>query len=565
MRSRTPLRSAAVLFGLWTALVMVWPSACAAAGVTRADSIATALHSAANGTLTGLRWSRFPHLRDELDAIYSASGWRPVWTTNDRPTAAARTAVDMLLRARESALDPDDYDAELLDRRLRALAATPTPPARELAWFDAALTVDFSRHLTALRVGRVVPKNLAVGINVQPQRLDLAREIRTALASGRVAELVRDAEPRFIQYRNLKAAYARYRALADRPHVAPISAPKALRPGEHFDAAGALRRRLALEGDVPASTPVPADSELYDAALAGAVAQFQGRHGLAPDSVLGPSTLTAINVPFARRERQIELAMERIRWLPELRSTPFIVVNVPSFQLYAFDSLGTTGTPSLTMNVVVGRDQVGRRTPLFERDMKYIVFRPYWVITRSILKQETLPAIRRNSGYMSKQDLEIYSGGGDTGPAVAATPANLDRVARGELGIRQRPGPKNSLGLAKFIFPNDHNVYMHGTPATELFSRARRDFSHGCIRLEDPAKLGVWVLRDPRAWPPAAVQRAMEGPKPRQVNLAQPLRVIIYYTTAVARTDGSVAFFDDVYRHDARLEQELAKGYPFAP
>jgi murein L,D-transpeptidase YcbB/YkuD len=187
------------------------------------------------------------------------------------------------------------------------------------------------------------------------------------------------------------------------------------------------------------------------------------------------------------------------------------------------------------------------------------------VITRNILKKETLPAIRKDAGYMKRNDLEIYSGSGDTGPAVSATAANLDRVARGELGIRQRPGPKNSLGLAKFIFPNDHNVYMHGTPATELFSRSRRDFSHGCIRLEDPERLAVWVLRDPRAWPAAEVRRAMNGSKSRPVNLAKPLAVVIYYTTAVARPDGSVAFFDDVYRHDARLEQELAKGYPFAP
>jgi len=553
-------RFTVVLVGLLAAVSVSRASSAA----THADSVASVLRNAArDGTLTDLRWPRFPHYRDELDAIYSGSGWLPVWSANDRPTPAARTAVDMLLASKQRALEPDDYDAELLDRRLRELIATRSPSARDVAWFDAALTVDFARHLSAVRVGRVVPEHLAVGINVEPKRLDLAREIQAALASGRVAELVRDAEPRFVQYRNLKSAYARYRELADRA-VAPIAAPKAVRAGERFDAAGALRRRLALEGDL-ATSPAVADSELYDAVLAGAVARFQGRHGLAPDSVLGPTTLAAINVPLARRARQIELAMERIRWLPELRSTPFIVVNVPSFQLYAFDSLGTTGTPSLTMNVVVGRDQVGRRTPLFERDMKYIVFRPYWVITRNIIKNETLPAIRRNAGYMKKQDLEIYSGSGDTGPAVAATSENLGRVARGELGMRQRPGPKNALGLAKFIFPNDHNVYMHGTPAQELFSRSRRDFSHGCIRLEDPAKLGVWVLRDPRAWPLTEVQRAMAGPKPRQVNLARPLPVLIYYTTAVARNDGSVAFFDDVYRHDAKLEQELAKGYPFAP
>jgi murein L,D-transpeptidase YcbB/YkuD len=312
-----------------------------------------------------------------------------------------------------------------------------------------------------------------------------------------------------------------------------------------------------------ARTMRSADSTRYDTVTAAAVRRFQDRHGLAPDGVLGPGTVAAVNVPFSRRARQIELAMERIRWLPEIEHEPFIVVNVPGFKLRAFDSLNTKGTTAFMMNVVVGRDQVGRQTPLFERDMRYIVFRPYWVITRTILRKEVLPSARKDLSYLAKHRYEIYSGSGDYGPAVPTTAENLERVARGELGVRQQPGPKNSLGLAKFIFPNDHNVYLHGTPATELFSRARRDFSHGCIRLEDPPRLAVWVLRDPKKWSAAEVQKAMDGPKPLQVNLAKPLPVLICYSTAVVRADGKIAFYDDVYRHDAELEQALAKGYPY--
>jgi murein L,D-transpeptidase YcbB/YkuD len=217
------------------------------------------------------------------------------------------------------------------------------------------------------------------------------------------------------------------------------------------------------------------------------------------------------------------------------------------------------------MNVVVGRAEVGRETPLFERDMQYIVFRPYWVIPRSILRKEILPAVRRSRRYLSRNEMEVYSGSGDTGPALPATAANLARVARGELGIRQKPGPRNALGPAKFIFPNDYNVYFHGTPATELFSRTRRDFSHGCIRLEDPARFAVWVLRDPLGWSPEKVEAAMNGAPSRRVNLTQPLPVIIYYATAIVRPERGVEFYEDIYGHDARLEQALAKGYPFAP
>ncbi|HKR08708.1 MAG TPA: L,D-transpeptidase family protein, partial [Gemmatimonadaceae bacterium] len=177
----------------------------------------------------------------------------------------------------------------------------------------------------------------------------------------------------------------------------------------------------------------------------------------------------------------------------------------------------------------------------------------------------TLPAVRRDRSYLERNQMEIYSGDGDTGPALPATSANLARVASGDLGIRQRPGPKNSLGLAKFIFPNDHNIYFHGTPATELFSRSRRDFSHGCIRLEDPAGLATWILRDPKNWSRKSVEQVMNGDKSRRVNLARQIPVVIYYTTAVVWPDGKVGFFDDVYKHDARLESVLAKGYPFAP
>jgi murein L,D-transpeptidase YcbB/YkuD len=304
---------------------------------------------------------------------------------------------------------------------------------------------------------------------------------------------------------------------------------------------------------------------VYDAAVAAGVARFQERHGLVADSVLGPGTAAAINAPMSRRLRQLELALERIRWLPALDKGPFVVVNVPGFQLYAFDTLGVTGEPSLTMNVVVGKAEVSRQTPLFERDMEYIVFRPYWVIPPGILRRETLPAVRRDPGYLARHDMEIYSGSGDTGPALPTTSANLARVSRGELGIRRRPGPQNDLGLAKFIFPNDHNVYMHGTPATALFSRARRDFSHGCIRLEDPARFAVWTMRDPNKWSLEQVQSVMNGSRSERVDLARPIPVTVLYTTAVVHPDGVVSFYDDVYGHDARLERVLEKGYPFAP
>lgn len=528
------------------------------------DSAATMLREAARtGTLSGLRWPRFPYYRDELTALYSGVGWQPAWTKDGRPTPAARGAVDVLSKAEERGLHPADYDAALLGRRLEALERASTPSAHDVGWFDVALSVGVLRHVSDVHIGRVNPKNLSVRINVGRKKLDLAKELREAIDHGSVAELVGRAEPTFVQYRALKAAYARYGALAADSTIPTVKASGTLHRGDAFASASALRRRLAALGDL-SSEPTTGD-DTYDDALAGAVARFQARHGLPPDSVLGRATLAAVNVPLAKRVRQLELALERIRWLPSLDKGPFVVVNVPGFELYAFDSLNADGAPAVTMNVVVGKAEVGRQTPLFERDMKYIVFRPYWVIPPGILRKEILPAIRRDPGYLASHDMEIYSGSGDTGPALPTTSANLARVSRGELGIRRRPGPNNDLGLAKFIFPNDQNVYMHGTPAQALFSRARRDFSHGCIRLEDPARFAVWVLRDPNEWSLAQVRKAMDGPQSRRVDLARPLPVLVLYTTAVVHPDGVVAFYGDVYGHDARLEAMLAKGYPFGP
>ena len=527
------------------------------------DTAAAILREAArSGTLSGLRWPRFPYYRDELTDLYSGVGWRPIWTKGGHPTPAARNAVDVLSKAEERGLHPADYDAGLLDRRLQALERASTPSAQDVGWFDVALSIGVLRHVSDVHIGRVNPKRLAVGINVERNKLDLATELRDAIDHSGVAELVARAEPRLVQYRNLKTAYARYRGLAADSTIPTVNASGTLHRGDAFAGAPALRRRLAALGDL--SSAAATGGDVYDDALAGAVARFQARHGLPPDSVLGRATLAAVNVPLNKRVRQLELALERIRWLPALEEGPFVVVNVPGFELYAFDTLNAEGAPTLTMNVVVGKAEVGRQTPLFERDMKYIVFRPYWVIPPGILRKEIMPAVRRDPGYLAGHDMEIYSGSGDTGPALPTTSANLARVSRGELGIRRRPGPRNDLGLAKFIFPNDHNVYMHGTPAQALFSRARRDFSHGCIRLEDPARFAVWTLRDPNEWSPDQVRRAMDGPQSRRVDLARPLPVMVLYTTAVVHPDGVVAFYGDVYGHDARLEAALAKGYPFA-
>jgi murein L,D-transpeptidase YcbB/YkuD len=214
------------------------------------------------------------------------------------------------------------------------------------------------------------------------------------------------------------------------------------------------------------------------------------------------------------------------------------------------------------MRVVVGRS-LDHRTPIFLQQMEYVVFRPYWNPPYGIATKEIVPHARRDPSYLDREDLEIVASGDETAPALPATPESLDAVVAGRLVVRQKPGPRNSLGLAKFIFPNHENVYMHGTPATQLFSRMRRDFSHGCIRVEDPARLAEWVLRDVPGWTSARIEAAMQAERPTRVNLREPLLVVLFYDTVHVNSEGVVHFVGDIYRHDRALDEALTRGYPY--
>ena len=249
----------------------------------------------------------------------------------------------------------------------------------------------------------------------------------------------------------------------------------------------ALARLLVALGDLPADTPPPPDSAPYAGVFVEAVKRFQARHGLEGDGILGKGTQAALQVPLAWRVRQIEFALERLRWLPRPLEGRLVAVNIPMFHLWAWDSAPLSSAAPVGMGVIVGR-ALNTRTPVFVEDMRYVVFRPYWNVPPSILRGEILPAVERDPDYLTRTDMEIVSGPGDDSPAVAATAENLSWLRDGLLRVRQRPGPANSLGLVKFVFPNDENVYMHGTPAPGLFKRFRRDFSHGCVRRRRPGR-----------------------------------------------------------------------------
>ena len=537
----------------------------AAAAEPDADVAATVTMVLTSARHPEMAWPELPDVVATLKELYAAEPDHLFWFTDGQPVPGVASVVRALALADEHGLPRADYDADrLLEAWITLRSGAPVEPARR-ALFDLALTTDVARLVAAVQHGRVDPATLRWGYEAVPRSLDRAKVLRDLRGSGDLARLLGELQPPFSHYARAKATLARYKKMAatEPPLVPALAKGQKIEPGKPWAGVPALAARLRALGDLaaPAATTTPAsDGVAYQGAVVEAVKSFQRRHGLEPDGVIGRDTVAALDVSLAQRVRQLELAMERMRWLPDMSERPSVFVNLPLFRLWASDP--RTGEEPVRMNVVVGKS-VGHMTPVFLDQMEYVIFRPYWNPPYSIIVNEIVPHARRDPGYLARQNMEIVASGDDGAEALATTAENLSGVLAGRLRLRQKPGPRNSLGLAKFIFPNADNIYMHGTPAPQVFARARRDFSHGCIRLEDPARLAEWVLRDQPEWTRQRIEAAMQGARPIRVNLKEPLTVILFYDTVHVNSEGVVFFVDDIYGHDSRLDAALRQGYPY--
>jgi murein L,D-transpeptidase YcbB/YkuD len=372
------------------------------------------------------------------------------------------------------------------------------------------------------------------------------------LTRATFAEMVEPLYPRREEYGRLVQALAQYRALEARGgwDTIPVPARLKLQPDTIDALVPLIRRRLLVTGELRDSSPP--DPYRYDSLLAGAVARFQDHHGLEMDSVIGRGTIEAMNVPVEMRIGQIELNMERYRWLPDNLGPRHILVNVPDYHLHAYDE----GKEVFQMRVVVGKD-FDNPTPVFADSMSYIVFRPYWNVPARILKEEIIPAARKDTGYIASNNYEILRGREVVDPATIEW-AEVD-TSKINFYVRQKPGPLNSLGLIKFMFPNQFDVYLHDTPARSLFRRAGRAASHGCIRVERPEQLAQFALARNPEWDLRKIRDAMRRDSTHQVGLRQKVPVYIVYFTSFVR-DGTVRFRSDLYGTDRRAIARLEEG-----
>jgi murein L,D-transpeptidase YcbB/YkuD len=515
-------------------------------------------------TLSILRWPNYSDYQQAVATFYDDRNDEVAWTRDGKPTPPANAFIEAFQAAGAKGLNPEDYDAPRWSGRVQKLARK-SPDA--FAQFDVAMTIAVMRYISDLHVGRVNPTHFNFDIHIESKRYDLAEFVSDqAVDATDVLKLVESVEPKSEQYRKTEEALARYLVLAQQQQAAGAAlVPDATKPvavGEGYPFASELEARLQLEGDAPQPFGAKgAPHRTYTKALSDAVKSFQHRHGVTEDGRLTEQTVKALNVPLSDRVVQLQDSLERWRWLPDQYVNAPLIVNLPEFVLRGYDE---DHQPEFTMKVVVGKMLGEHETPVFTHMMRYLIFRPYWYVPTDIARKELVPHMVTNREYLATKNFEVTNIKGMVLPNYTAK-----QVAEGGVMVRERPGPKNSLGLVKFMFPNQYDIYLHSTPAPELFNRSRRDFSHGCIRVQEPEKLAVWVLqgqgdKDHQTWDLEKVQEAMvSGPDNYTVALKTPIPIVIFYVTGYVEDDGQTHFFDDIYGYDADLQRVLAKGMPY--
>jgi len=501
-------------------------------------------------------------LHRQFAKFYTDRDYRLAWSTLKKPLPLADSLFAALQGASLEGLQPDDYNVKELKQmrdsvfqRSLLKIKYKRPDLLRLVQLDFQLTASYLMYASHLATGRFNPSKVDANWMINPQRnADLAKSLEKALKSRNINKALLDLLPGRNDYRQLRGQLARYHQVQQQGGWSGVQASQQYRPGKSGAAVAALRKRLALSGDLPNGGG--ADSTLFDDTLVQAVKGFQERHGLTPSGKVDDATLRALNVPVDRRIAQISLNLERLRWLPEDLGKEYLMVNVPAFDL----KIVKNNREDLRMRVVVGKEF--NSTPIFRDTMEYIVFSPDWTVPRSIATKEILPIVQRNPDYLLTNNYQVYDSW-DARDTTALDPHAIDWASLSEdnfsYRVVQGPGTGNALGAVKFMFPNKMDIYLHDTPANHLFNRSERAFSHGCVRVEKPKELAEYLLRDTNKWNEASIAEAMQQDKPENVKLPRKLPVFLVYLTAFTDENGRVNFRDDVYGHDASQLEALVK------
>lgn len=530
---------------------MIWlPLSCAAQGFIYEKAFAENLSM---GPATSLKLSAHGRSSADIDKtliqIYRSNGLQPFWIRDGKPAQAGMDIYAALKNADQHGLNPSSY---LLSNITQFWNSTDTA---NLARLDIILTLGMMLYVADQREGRLQPRQIDPELfaTASDVVVDWKTLLETAFKAQDMKRFLADQAPPFLQYRYLQKKLAEYRTITAKGGWPVVPDGEVLKPGMVDPRVRILRKRLAVSGEYIAEVN---ENTNFDPKLVEAVRRFQKRHNLAQDGVIGRQTIAAMNVPVDFRIQQLIINMERYRWLKRMNDERLVAVNIAGFEAVA----GKPGKFDITMPVIVGKTY--HKTPVFNDTIKYVDFNPYWNVPPSIARDEMLPKLKKDPAYLQKQNMRIFQGWEPD--AVELDDMNIDwgKVSKSEMNqyhIRQEPGPDNSLGTLKIIFPNKYNVYLHDTPNHSLFNQEARAFSHGCIRMGRPAEMAAWVLGGAdKGWSVERVNEIVRSRKRQVVTLEQPVPVYILYRTAFVNPgDGSLNFYDDVYGRDRLLIQAL--------
>jgi len=494
-----------------------------------------------------------------LPKFYALREYRLAWSSEETLLPQAGALMKFIREVDKEALSPLDYHIDLLEylksEMAKAKAKAEKPLSSLRVDFDLLMTDAFLLCGSHIVSGRVDPEQIHEDWFARRRYEDLASVLQVALETNSVEETLRSLIPKHPGYERLKKALLDYRRMAAGEPWPVLPREETLTKDNPSEGIINLRKRLLLTGDLAASQNT--GSDLFDDALEAAVGKFQVRHGIEPDGTVGRQTRRMLNTPIEKRIRQIELNLERWRWLPAELGQRHIAVNIAGFGLEVVENDKVV----LAMKVVVGKNY--KRTPVFSGKMTYVEINPYWNVPASIATEELLPKIQKNVGYLKKEQMKVLRDI-DTKRYEFVNPGEVNWHELSEdnfpYRLRQEPGPRNPLGRIKFMFPNRYGVYLHDTSEPALFERTRREFSHGCIRIEKPLEFAEYVLRDDPEWTRENIEAAMALKKTRVVMLPEPIAVHILYWTAWVDEDGTIQFRDDIYDRDGDLMKALQKG-----
>jgi len=487
---------------------------------------------------------------DLLLNIYEPRNYLLAWS-NQRQIGELVAAI----KATEAdGLDPSDYHFELVESIYKDRLAGHQALPEETAVQDLILTDSLARLGYHQLFGKVNPYTFDPNWNFRRELNDIdpAIAIQKAIDSPSLTEFLSNFFQRGWFYRKLQAALADYRQIAANGGWSSIPEGPTLKPGASDRRLPVVARRLVISGDLAPGDAV-AKPAIYDESLQQAVRLFQGRHGLDTDAVIGPATLRALNVPVEKRVEQLEVNIERARWVLDDIEDDFVLVNIAGFRAYVFRDRKVVWETKV---------QVGsafHQSPVFRDEIKYVVLNPTWTVPYSIATKEILPKIKRDPNYFATRDFDLKT---HSGKFIDPSSVNWATITARNFPywLVQRPGPNNALGRIKVMFPNEHAVYLHDTPSKALFGKAARAFSHGCIRVENPFDLAEQLLGGD-GWNQEKFQAVLDSKKTKTVLLSKPMPVLLLYWTAMVDPDGVAYFYNDVYERDERIAEAL--GEPF--